>query len=917
MNLCQPYYIEKRSDSKHFSLNGEWSFCWKDVRQDNIENIAFEYKTQLPSDVYFSLYNAGVLPHPYKELNSKQYRWVDEKIWYYRRTFSLDKPNFEGNAYLCFDGISYYSRVWVNGELLGEHEGMFGGPIADVADMLNLSGENEIIVEVTPALFGWDKGDYQSYRLDDPATQIIPWATVRNSATAEYVLVGIWNNIRIEFLDKIHLSRPSMKTSQIEKNFAYADFEVEIITPEFAEIHGPYGNENCDNAYTWAFADGVTGIVKDETVFIEITVTEKNTQRVVYNSNDEINLLDYEKQLTDPAYYENQFFKKSILIPEPKLWFPTGLGEPYLYTVRVELKMHDTVLDTLQFNYGIRMLSTDYTKGRKYRGRMEKYKFSINGKDFFLKGMNWMPLDQLYNFKREEYKWALSLAKNAGIQLLRVWNGGGIPETDDFYELCDELGIMVWQDHFIANTSNTAGYSKRVLESQSAMNLYRIRNHPSLVIHCGGNEFGPYKENNAATMFTMLDVIRELDSDKTVYYATPDGGSAHIYRDLEPVWYRHLYQQLPFVGESGIHCFPNFKSIQEMICEEETKTVLTPLDTEAFKDDFPQIVNHFIEYNPFAAPRLLSRVSQVTDLTKADLKAYCEASQVQAYEFYQIMIQSMLENYPVCGGIMPWVFKRPFTHIAIQTVDGAGRPVLPYYAIKNTYLPVSAFLQLDWNLLYPGECVPLKVFVSDTINSDLFGATVSLSIYDSSLNRVFEKHRCVEPNKKHFDFGSFTLDDRFTDTCFLINVRLTKKGSIISDNTYSPRCLSMLSNPEVLKKHRSSPQKCMNVTEGPFIKDTFVAAPKGALKATAKHICKDTQGYRRIEVCVQNIGNTPVYPVTVDIYGDNRFFADDNFFLLKPDEQRSFTITTDSAESKLKIILSGWNCDDICCDVQP
>ncbi len=909
MNLCQPYYIEKRVDERHFSLNGEWSFCWSDSPRDDIEELDFSYKTELPSDVYFSLYNAGVLPHPYHELNNKQYHWVDEKIWYYKKCFTLDRGGFSGNAYLCFDGISYYSRVWLNGELIGEHEGMCGGPIVEVCDKLCLCGDNEIVVEVTPAALETKNTFYNTNRNDGSATQIIPWDTARSYSTPDYVLVGIWNSIRIEFLDKLHLSRPYMKTGKLDKKLAALDFEIEIVTPDVPELRAPHYADS----YTWAYEYGLTGITKNECVTVELVISEKNSGTVVYTSQDETGLLDYEKLGPKREYWENQFFKKSVLIENPKLWYPTGLGEPFLYTVKVMLKKDGYLLDTLSFDYGIRTFEIDYNDGGKFRNRTNKFKFSVNGNDFFLKGMNWMPIDQQYNFKREEYKWTLTLAKNEGIQLIRIWNGGGPIETDDFYELCDELGIMVYQDYFIANTANTSGFPGDVLECQCSMNLYRIRNHPSLVIHCGGNEFNPYSKGNAASMFTMLDSIRALDPDRPVYYTTPDGGETHIYHDFEPVWYRHLYKQLPFVGESGIHCFPNFKSLAAVIGKEETEAVLTPLDSDGFINDFPHIVNHFTEYQPWRTERLLSRISGITDVKCADLKAYCEAAQVQAYEFYQIMVQSMLENYPISGGIMPWVFKRPYTTVAIQMVDGTGRPVLPYYAVKNAYSPVSAFLQLEWNILYPGEKVPLKVFVSDSLNSDMFGTTLTLTVYDPMLNKVLEHNKCVISNKKHYDFGSFELDESFTDKAFLIDVTLKKGGSLISENTYFPRCLKKFSDPELVKKHREKPQKCMRQESGPFVKDTFVCAPKSELTANAKYIGNDAQGYTKLELELQNIGATPIYPVTLDIEGDVRFFADDNFFLLKPNEQRVLSITTDSKQDKFNIILSAWNCDDVCC----
>ena len=154
MTLNQPYYIDKRAGSAHLDLGGEWSFLWSDEALESPHDCEWKYKTTLPKSLYFSLYEAGLLPHPYKSVNSKEYHWVDEKIWYYKRCFSLDADEKYANAFLSFEGVSYYSRLWINGRLIGEHEGMFGGPIVDACEYLNLHGDNEIILEVKSANYG-------------------------------------------------------------------------------------------------------------------------------------------------------------------------------------------------------------------------------------------------------------------------------------------------------------------------------------------------------------------------------------------------------------------------------------------------------------------------------------------------------------------------------------------------------------------------------------------------------------------------------------------------------------------------------------------------------------------------------------------------------------------------------------------
>ena len=133
MNLSQPYYIEPREGSAHVDLCGTWDFTYTD-QPTAPGAIDFTMTTKVPNSVYWSLYEAGVLPHPHEKNNSKLYHWVDNKIWYYRKKFTVPENMRAAHAILCLDGSAYYTRVFLNGEFLGEHEGMFGGPCVEIAD---------------------------------------------------------------------------------------------------------------------------------------------------------------------------------------------------------------------------------------------------------------------------------------------------------------------------------------------------------------------------------------------------------------------------------------------------------------------------------------------------------------------------------------------------------------------------------------------------------------------------------------------------------------------------------------------------------------------------------------------------------------------------------------------------------------
>ncbi len=909
MELNQPYYIEPRKDDAHVDLGGSWDFCWCDGETDLISELSFEHSATLPQSVYWCLYEAGVLPNPYERLNSRQYHWVDEKVWYFKKSFTVDEAACNKTAFLSFDGVSYYCRVWFNGELLGDHEGMFGGPVCDVTDKLNI-GENEITVEVKACNFGKkDTFDYLNSKGEN--REIVPWNIARDnsSSNGDFIVMGIWNRIRLELLEPVHLSRPYIFTEAIKENSATLSFEVEIANGKVNELKPFIEHGLGCYSYTCAYDNGLTGKKLDDKVDIGIKITEPDTGKVAYQSLDTEGLLDYDSMPMQERFFELQFFRKKIEIKNPKLWEPHGVGVPYLYDMKLTLSMNGKLLDTHELKVGIRTFTADYTAGDKYRARWEKFLFSINGRKIFIKGINWFPLDYLYAIKPTEYRWVLEAVKNAGVQFVRVWSGGGMPETDTFYDICDELGVMVWQDHMIANTANTQSYPQEVLECQEAYNVYRMRNHPSLVMHCGGNEFNPYSYNNAANMFIISRTLKDLDPSRIFHYTTRDKGSAHIYRDMEPVWYRHIYKHLPFVAESGIHSFPNYKSLAQIIDKSECEGVLPDLTTPAFYENYKELLNHFSEYQPDRVPRMLSRISQIANIKTFDLKAMCEAAQIQAYEYYQLMIGALRENYPYCGGVIPWVLKRPWTTVAIQMMDGMGLPTYQYYAMQNAYRMLSVCFLEQWSILAPEETIPLKVRVFNDTEASAVGKQISLTVYTPDLAVVAEYECVVDDENREYDFGEFTLDSRYTNKCFLIAVDLKDGDTLMHRGTYFLKCTDMLSDSAFLAEYRKAPHDNLTFNEGPWLIDDIKSAGKAKLNIEIQEI-EQYKGYRRFEIELLNVSKYPAYPVTVDVKNIKcRHFADDNFFMIKPDERKKVTITCDGVQDgeNAEITVDFWN----------
>ena len=914
--LISPMYIEPRQGKKHFPLDGEWDFAWTDSLCEQPDEIRWEHKTQVPRSVYWSLYEAGILPHPYEKCNSKQYAWVDEKVWYYRKTFFLPGPYRTDRSFLCVDGAAYYTRVWVNGHCLGDHAGMFGGPVAEIQSFLRFGEENTIVLAVRSCDYG---GDLPPYRFKSPENQaIVPWNVVRDGHTSngDFTVLGLWRPVRIEFLSRAHLARPYLTTESVTDGAARLHLQVELVQPELPELTPPKDyEEDIYQGYTFAYSSGLADAFRRESVQIAVELREKETGRLACAKTEEINLLDYDRLRYDPDQWEANFIDMDLPLDRVRLWNPVGLGDPFLYSVTIALLQNGGELDRLQFDYGVRTLKLARTAGKRYRARWDSFQFVVNGRRFFLKGVDWMPVDFLYREEEKEYRWILEAVRDAGIQLIRVWSGGGYPESDIFYRLCDELGILVWQDNFIANM-DTPNWPQDVLQEQVRLNLYRIRNHPSLALHCGGNEFNPYSFGNASSMFVIERNIRDLDPSRPFKRTTPDMGSAHIYRDMEPTWYRHCYGQLPFVAESGIHSFPNAKSLRQLISAGEFARPVDNMMDDSFRRTHPELLNHFTEYVPERIPRMLARASAITDISSAGVEELAEATQMASAEFYQIMIQSMRENYPVTGGMMLWVLKRSWTTVGIQLVDGLGDPIPPYYYVKSAYAPVSAVISLPHLIYAAGEDVPLALSVINESGRRLSDATVCLEVYSSRLETVCHREYEVTIGKDQYRTPiaeeSFSLPESFRERFFILRASIYQGGALLQQSVYWPKCLRRMEDEAFRESYRAAPHENLVFDKGPWLKESIQEAPKAVLRCESKTLFAGrADGRSRFLLRMTNRSDVPAFPVRLQVGNDGCVQnVSDNDFFLPPGESRELRLDIldrSGRNQSYELGISAWN----------
>ncbi len=911
MELNKNLYIEPREGEKHLPLDSVWDFTCVDARTEDVQELDYKYSATIPQAAGWCLYEAGILPHPYEDTNSALYEFMNSKVWYFKKEFTVKEENKEDIAYLCFDGLAYYSRIWLNGVLLGNHEGMLGGPVIEVSEHIN-TGENTLVVECTAFNYGFTHKEFKPEDIvyGQPSNlvetdAIVPWYLSNDKLTSNghFCVIGIWRGVRIEFLNKYHITNPYIFADSIKDNKAILKLEIPITNKYMDEKKGYLSTYNARRLWSpmESTLDKLTDSFSDENISIEITLTAPN-KAVVYHLRENVKMFDLSMTKLKPEYLSYRFVRKTIEIENPFLWYPIGRGKQPLYEISLKLYNEDILCDTQSFKTGIRTVEVTDNEGEKFLPRWSKFQFVVNGEKMFLKGMNMAPIDQMLKGKNKDYEWFIKLAANAGIQMMRVWSGGGVPESDKFYELCDKYGIMVFQDCPIANQV-TRYWDPDILRTQLTYNICRIRNHPSFTVWCGGNEFNPLSKYNAASMFTIQNVKDLFAPDRIFYASCQDGGDIHPYRDMEPTWYRHIYKQLPFISESGIHNFPTYKTLKQVIPEEEISKGLRNIFSEDFSNQFPAFRNHFNEFDPTRVPRMLSRASHICDIEDISVKDLTDATQLSAYEFYLIMIESIMENYPITAGIMPWVFNRPWPTAAIQLVDGYGNPEAQYYAVKRAYESIHPFIAFEHNNLVPSEIIdlPLKIMSEREESSR---NTLDIAIIDPNLNIVRREEVTVEKLKhgcNDISTYNFEVPKDWADKYFLICVRFITNGELCGESIYFPKVLSILEDEEILANQRADAQENILFKDGPWLKPQLTNAPKAKLSFKVISELAD-DNFVNLRVKVKNEGSVPAYPVVIDTKDvRTRIVLSDNFFLLYPGEERDIEAILNGEERGITV----------------
>jgi len=639
----------------------------------------------VPGDVIADTLDAGLVPHPYTDMNSLACEWLSERDWVYRKTFAVPQEWAGKHVRLYFDGVDHACAVYLNEHLLGEHEGMFLPFAFDVSEYLRFGGENGLVVlvrhkppvDVVQGQIGWTSRARvwkSRFAYDwDWCTRLVPlgiWQSVHLLATEGAWIGDVWVRLKVEG------ERATIPVRTLVESVpsAAADWslQVRLLDPDDKVLH------------TEEFPLSLKG----EATTVRDAVLE---------------------------------------VHHPRLWYPNGMGDQPLYRVQTQLRCGGALSDEREVSFGIRTVRAIPNEGAPPDAL--PYTLEVNGQRVFVKGWNWAPHQQMYGrVQPQRYERLLNLAKHAHCNLLRVW-GGGLLERQEFYDLCDRLGIMVWQEfmHSSSGVDNAPPEDEPYLHyiaEQARQMIPLRRNHPSLVIWCGGNELmdaqGVPLTDAHPALATLKAVVQELDPDRIWLPTSASGPAAGPspqlagtgkMHDVHGPWlylgaeeHYRLYNAIDplYHSEFGVEGAANPWIFQQFISEEHR----FPPDATN-----PMWLHHgswWIHREKLEA--LFGRID--------DLPTFIRASQWMQAEGLRYAIEANRRRKWHCSGVSPWQFNEPFPNTACtNAVDYLLQPKPVYWWVRRAYEPVHISLKYDRLVWKPGGEWQAEVWMNNSTAS--------------------------------------------------------------------------------------------------------------------------------------------------------------------------------------------------------
>jgi len=804
-------------------------------------------KAEVPGTVLNTLVLNKVLPDPYWGVNNRRklkiipdLNDIDRDFYtaWFRTTFTVP-ADFKGRKiWMRPEGVNYRGEIWINGHLASTTAGMFQRRVVDVSDWAKPGEVNTIAVKVLPVdvpgdprmkSWGAANGEWRNGGDGDIGRNVtmlmsVGWDFSFSDGIRDRN-TGVWKDITFFASGATRLDAPYVKTAFAGEGFKKAKLAAEVT------VSNKSGRRRAN-----------------QFVVMEVEGTPVRIQRHI----------GVDRGFELPVKFEAE-------LDSPKLWWPRNKGPQNLYTATFtsyadEKGKPGKMLDRVQTRFGVRTVGSDQS------GKGGARQFYVNGRKIFIRGTNWIP-EAMLKTDDARMEAEIRLLAESGVNLVRLW-GGGIAESDYFYQLCDEYGLLVWQEFWMTGDTlhpdDTALYFDNMRDT-----LKRLRSHPSICHWVSSNE--------STEMTGAKDVIFALDDTRSYMMQSECDGvhDGSPYKIVNPMRY---YEDTAsdrgsraygFNPEYGTCALPDAEYLRTFMPEE----MLWPIDREAWKyregggfDDMTTI--HDIMVNAYGK--------------SSSIDEYCHKSEaVDAMNHRALWeVWNRASATRQATGVLFWYANTPVPKIGSHAWDHSLGLTSAFFAQKRALAPLHA--QFD--------------YLDDTVSvmNDTYGACaceVVADVYDFNSRKLSSKKMtCNAPAEACTDLFKLELPSDVTPVHF-IRLALLKDGKEV-DRTVYWRSTSAY----------TGPKKMDGPTTAGF--EAMANLPKTTLAAQVE---KTAKGFL---VTVKNTGDRIAFLAKVlvkDAAGKQvkPSFYSDNWFCLLPGESRDVEIEAPAAAATWT--LDAWN----------
>lgn len=617
-----------------------------------------EIAATVPGCVHLDLMAADLIGDPYLDVNEISQDWIGRCDWLYQLDFDWQDEGFD-RVDLCLFGLDTAATILINGDAIAKTRNMNRSYRFDVVRQLT-PGRNRLAIEFQSAYaHGEDVRRELAGAADIPANYPGPANIIRKMACnfgwdwgPSLVTAGAWKPILIE---------------------SWSVARLKSVKPEIT-LEGGTGQVIVKVEIEWA------GQVA-QNISLDMSIAGRQRSTGIAAGQTEAVIADR--------------------VVNPKVWWPNGLGDQPLYPLDLTISADGQMLEQWQRRVGFRSVRLDTSSD----DIGSAFTIVINDVPIFVRGANWIPDDCfLSRVTPERYRHRIRQACDANMNLLRVW-GGGIYETDAFYEACDEAGLMVWQDFLFA----CAAYPEEEpvmgeVEAEAREAIVRLMPYPSLVLWNGNNEniwgyfdwgwqdvLGNRAWGEGYYLDLLPKLVAEIDPTRPYWAGSPYSGSMEIPPNADEHGCKHIWDVWNDVGyETYRDYIPRFCSEFGWQAPPTMATLVQAVREVAPAPASPGVLHH--QKATQGNERLLRGLKGwfPEPKTYADWHFVTQLNQARAIAFG---VEHMRSHSPVCMGSIVWQLNDCWPVTSWSAIDGYGRKKPLWYALRKSYRPQLVTIQ--------------------------------------------------------------------------------------------------------------------------------------------------------------------------------------------------------------------------------